>query len=385
MAKRGHGEGSITKRDNGIFLSQVSIKGERISKTFKTRKEAQEWIRTTTNQIRDSGMTYAGAKTTLAEEMDRWLKIKKSQVREASYIQYKRLANVYIIPHLGDLKLSELNSAIIKRFYTDLESKGIGASTIKCCHVELHGFFDHARSSGLMAQNWTESVKSPKPQKSELNIWTESQVNQFLLSVNADPFYTMAFHTGMRRGELIGLQWKDLNWENGMIKISRQAYYPPGGGFEFLVPKTDRGRRAIRLGPNMIELLRQHFKYTISKMIAIAGPEYWQEHDLIFPGSNGTPRVGSTVARNFKKQINKVVLPEIRFHDIRHTAASLMLLHGEPPVRVAGILGHSVQVLLNTYSHYIPDNQEGISNYMDQITTISSFEKVEKSLQLNCN
>jgi integrase len=368
VAKRSHGEGSVTKRKNGTYLAQVSIESKRVSKTFRTRKEAQEWIITTTGQV-NMGLTLSNAKITVEELLNTWLNIKQSKTRPASDYQYRRMSKAYILPHLGNYKINDLSAAKIQEFYTVLESQGIGASTIKLCHIILHGLFKYAQRLGITPQNWAALVECPKPKKKELNVWNESQVNQFLVAVEGDPFYRMAFSTGMRRGELLGLQWKDLDWENGMIKVSRQVYNPSGGGFIFQPPKTERGRRAIRIGPGLIESLRKHYNYTIPNMIAIAGPDKWQDHDLIFPSRYGVPQVGSTITKGFKRLLEKFGLSEIRFHDIRHTTASIMLLHGEPPVRVAGVMGHSVQVLLNTYSHYIPDNQERLSNLMDQITT----------------
>lgn len=385
MAKRSHGEGSVTKRKNGTYLAQVSIESKRLSKTFRTRKEAQEWIVTTMGQV-NMGLTLSNAKITVEELLNTWLNIKQGKTRPASDYQYRRMSGAYIIPHLGDHKINELSAAKIQEFYTLLESQGIGASTIKLCHIILHGLFKYAQRLGITAQNWAALVECPKPKKKELNVWNESQVNQFLVAVEGDPFYRMAFSTGMRRGELLGLQWKDLDWDNGMIKVSRQVYNPSGGGFIFQPPKTERGRRAIRLGPGLLDSLRHHYNYMIPKMIAIVGPDSWKDHDLIFPSRYGVPQVGSTITKGFKRLIEKFGLSEIRFHDIRHTTASIMLLHGEPPVRVAGVMGHSVQVLLNTYSHYIPDNQERLSNLMDQITTTIQVDfEQEKRIASDCN
>lgn len=371
MTKRSHGEGSIYKRPNGTYLAQVTIEGRRVGKTFKTRKEAQEWITTISGQVRQ-GLTYNSAKTTINELMDEWLKLKATKLRAATNESYSRMARLYILPFLGRLKLQEINAARIQRFYGELEKRGIGKRTIEITHTALYGFLKYAHRLGLVAQNWAEMVEVPRPEKHEMRVWDESQVSQFLQFVNADPFYRLAFATGMRRGELIGLQWKDLDWNTGMLHVRRQVYRPEGGGFVFQMPKTDRGTRGIRLGRGMIEALRYHYNYTIPQMRAIAGDD-WQEYDLIFPSSRGTPRDGYTVSKEFHELIIQAGLPQIRFHDIRHTAASIMLLHGEPPVRVAGMLGQSVQILLSTYSHYIPDDQERAANLMDSITTPTSF------------
>lgn len=367
MNKRSHGEGSLYHRGNNTWLAQVTIEGQRVSKTFKIRKEGQEWINTIMNQVK-MGLTYSSAKTTVEELLISWLSIKKSKSRPATEEQYRRLARLYIIPAMGKVKLQEMAAARIQAFYSDLEGRGTGARTIEVIHTVLHGFLKHAQRLGLVSMNWAALVEVPRPEKREMSVWDESQVSQFLVSIGSDLFYRLAFATGMRRGELIGLQWKDVDWQSGMIQIRRQVYGPEGGGFIFQAPKTERGRRAIRLGHGTIEALRVQYSVTIPQMKAIAG-DAWQDHDLIFPSRAGTPCNGYSVSKAFKELVKLSGLPMIRFHDIRHTAASIMLLHGEPPVRVAAILGQSVQVLLSTYAHYIPDDQERASRLMDEITT----------------
>jgi len=379
MAIRSRNEGSISKRANGSYLAQVSIDGKRVSKVYKTKKEAQEWVTTMTGQVKQ-GLTYNSAKTTVDELLAEWLKIKKTKSRPATEEQYRRIARLYISPALGKLKLQDITAARIQRLYSDLEKQSVGKRTIEITHTVLHGFLAHAQRLGLVAQNWAALVEVPRPASREMVVWDESQVSQFLIA-NPDPFYRLALATGMRRGELIGLQWKDVDWSAGMIHVRRQVYELEGGGWIFQAPKTERGRRGIRLGRGMLEALRYQFTVTIPQMQAIAG-EAWQENDLIFPTGKGTPRNGYNVSKDFHERAVISGLPVIRFHDMRHTAASIMLLHGEPPVRVAGILGQSVQILLSTYAHYIPDDQERASSLMDAITTPVSIDLKSNELQL---
>lgn len=379
MAIRSRNEGSLSKRANGSYLAQVSIDGKRVSKVYKTKKEAQEWVTTMTGQVKQ-GLTYNSAKTTVDELLAEWLKIKKTKSRPATEEQYRRIARLYISPALGKLKLQDITAARIQRLYSDLEKQNVGKRTIEITHTVLHGFLTHAQRLGLVAQNWAALVEVPRPASREMVVWDESQVSQFLIA-NPDTFYRLALATGMRRGELIGLQWKDVDWSAGMIHIRRQVYELEGGGWIFQAPKTERGRRGIRLGRGMLEALRYQFTVTIPQMQAIAG-EAWQENDLIFPTGKGTPRNGYNVSKDFHERVLASGLPVIRFHDMRHTAASIMLLHGEPPVRVAGILGQSVQILLSTYAHYIPDDQERASSLMDAITTPVSIELKSNELQL---
>lgn len=371
MPKRSNGEGQLFRRPNGSYTARITLDGRRISKTFKLRRDAIEWIETIRSQSRH-GLTYASSKTTVNELLNEWLKIKTTQLRPATQESYKRMVRLYIKPAIGRLRLADLNASVVQKFYSDLEKRGIGIRTIEHTHTVLHGFLKHANRLGLVAQNWTEMVEVPRRTKREMHVWDENQVNLFLQYVKSDLFYRLAFSTGMRRGELLGLQWKDVDWATSMIKVSRQVYHPEGGGFIFQTPKTDRGTRAIRLGPGLIEALEYQYSNTIPLMRAIAG-DAWHDYDLIFPSNKGTPRDGYTISKEFHRLVLESGLPVIRFHDIRHTAASIMLLHGEPPVRVAGILGQTVAVLMSTYSHYIPDSQESAANLMDAITTVNQI------------
>jgi len=372
MAKRSHGEGQLSKRANGSYTARVTLDGRRISKTFRLRRDALKWIVTMRGQGQQ-GLTYDSAKTTVGELLTRWLKIKATQSRPATIETYNRITRTYIQPAIGKLKLKDLSSARVQKLYDDMARRGIGVPTIKFAHVILHGFLKHAKKIGLVAQNWSEMADVPRSEKFEVQVWDENQVNAFLLRCDSDPFFRLAFSTGMRLSEILGLQWKDIDWAGEMLKITRQVYRPIGGGFVFRPPKTTRGTRTIRLGRGLLEALSFQFRNTIPDMRAAAG-DSWRENDLIFPTRTGTPRNRQHITEHFHHLTRAAGLPIIRFHDIRHTAASIMLLHGEPPVRVAGILGQSVGVLLSTYSHYIPDSQETAALLMDAITTVTSIE-----------
>ena len=372
MTKRSHGEGTLYKRPNGSYTARVTIEGKRLDKTFKLRKDAQEWIKTISGQSAQ-GLTFDSSRTTVNELLTEWLRVKATQFRPATNESYSRMARLYIKPALGKMMLKDLTAARVQSFYGDLEKRGVGMRSIELTHTIFHGFLTHAHRLGLVAQNWSDLVQVPRRKRVELRVWDENQVNLFLQYVHSDVFYRLAFATGMRRGELLGLQWRDLDLASGMIKVTRQLYRPEGGGFIFQTPKSGRGTRAIRLGTGLLDALRLHFTDTIPYLRTVAG-DAWQEYDLIFPAANGLPRDNRKVLRDFKNLAADAGLPPIRLHDIRHTAASIMLLHGEPPVRVAGILGQSVSILLSTYSHYIPDNQETAANLMDAITTVNSIE-----------
>jgi integrase len=372
MAKRPHGSGSLYRLPSGRWRALVTVKGKRISHISDTQKEANQWIRETVNQV-EQGLTYSSAKITVGDFLDEWICIKQDKVRPATIEQYQRLVRIYLKPGLGYLKLKDLSAAGVQKFYSQLQNEGIGRRTVSIINTVLHGALKHAQRLGLVTQNWAALVEVPRPPRREMKVWDESQVNQFLSYAPDNAFYRLAFATGMRRGELIGLKWIDLDWVAETIIVRRQVAHPQGGGWRFQEPKTVKGRRVIRLGPGLIAALRDHFNHEQPLARELAGSR-WQEHDLIFPTSIGTPRNGYEVSKTFKKLAQEAGLPAIRFHDIRHTAASIMLLHRSPPVRVAAILGQSVAVLLDTYAHYIPDDQEAEAALMDMITSPTAIE-----------
>jgi integrase len=299
--------------------------------------------------------------------------MKQGKVRSATIEQYERIVRLYLKPGLGRHLVKDLNAARIQAHYGQLQADGVGARTIEIVHTVLHGCLKYAHRLGLVTQNWAELVESPRPEKREMKVWSESQVSAFLASVPDQPIWRVAFATGMRRGELIGLRWEDFDSATGALMVRRQIYEPAGGGWRFQEPKTERGRRVIRIGPGIVEALRYQYYETLPLERAISG-DRWEENDLIFPSANGGPIRGYTLSKRFKDLVLESGLPEIRLHDIRHTAASIMLLHGEPAVRVAAILGQSVAVLLDTYAHYIQDDQLTASTLMDAITTPVGFE-----------
>jgi integrase len=370
MARRSSGEGTITKLPSGNYRAQIRVgDNRRLSYTAKTQREASTWLKRTAGQV-EQGLTYTNAKMTMGDLINDWLAIKSTRIRQSTLEQYQRMVRIYLVPGVGEIKLKDMSSAHLQGFYSDLLASGVGRRTIEINHTILHGCLQHGLRVGVVTQNWASLVEAPRPMKKEMEIWTESQVSHFLASVPepTNYFYRLAFATGMRRGELIGLQWQDLDWQSESIMIRRQVFTPQGGGFIFQEPKTARGKRVIRLGPGLLQALRVQFNQVLPLARGIAG-DRWKENDLIFPSTVGNPRQGYDVSKSFKRLASDAGLPTIRFHDIRHTAASIMLLHGEPPVRVAGILGQSVAVLLDTYAHYIPDDQTRAAMLMDEITT----------------
>jgi len=183
-----------------------------------------------------------------------------------------------------------------------------------------------------------------------------------------EALFHLAITTGMRESELLGLKWKDLDWVKQILKVERQLERPHGEGIHFTPPKTKKGRRSIKLGNNSIELLRNHYDRQQAERIN-AGDD-WREYDLIFTTSIGTPINQRNLLRTFKILLKHAGLPAIRFHDLRHTSASLMLNHNIPVIVVSRRLGHArASITSDVYGHLLPSMQDKATKMIDELVT----------------
>jgi integrase len=366
--RRGNHEGSIRKfRDR--WRVEIRIDGGRLSQITDTQQEAREWVRKIQGQV-EQGLSYDNERISLGEFLEGWLENKKQQVRPATYQQYSLLSRIYILPRLGRIKLRELSSGQLQAFYDRLSAAKKGARTIRVVHIILHGCLERAKQLGLVYKNPTEYCSLPRQSERDLQVWDEVQVGQFLnfmIGRKNENLYHLALATGMRRGELLGLQWRDIDWVKRQILVRRECYHRVGGGFVFQSPKTKLGKRTIQVGQGVIDRLRAQLK--IVDELRKTGGEKWQDHDLVFPSLVGTPLQSNGISHEFPELARKAGMPVMRFHDCRHTAATIMLSHGIPPVIVAGMLGHSISILLTTYAHFIPTMQDQAAQLMDDILT----------------
>ena len=263
-----------------------------------------------------------------------------------------------------------MNLQTVNKFYESLLNKGIGVSNIGYTHRVLHTALEDAVKNGIIGRNPAHGATVPRLKRKEMKILNEQQVGQFLVAASQSRYktlYHLAVTTGMRFSELRGLSWPDIDWIKGSIKVNRQIQDIPGQGSVSGAPKTYSGTRTILLGENTLNELREH-KRRIEDEFKTCNS--WQDNDLIFPSSTGTPFGQRYVQKDFIEVLKSASLSRIRFHDLRHTAASLMLNHGVPALVVSKILGHSnPSVTLNIYAHSTLDMQSMAVNIMDEIVT----------------
>ncbi len=289
MAKRrGNHEGGLYRRKDGLWCAQVSLNGRRLTKYGKSRTECRDWIKQTLAKI-ETGLTYEGSQFTLERFIEIWLNGKELSRRPSTVNGYRRYAGRYILPIMGKERLQDILPTHINRLYAQMKDGGKGARTIQLVHATLHAAFNQAVREGYLGRNPVDAVERPKVERIEFQILNEDQSRQLLIAASASPFETifyLALTTGMRKGELLGLQWSDLDEVKGVLLIQRQLQQIPRKG-SFLVPtKTRAGRRQIKLGQGTLSQLRAH-RERQEHLKATAG-EQWQENDLIFTTGIGT-------------------------------------------------------------------------------------------------
>jgi integrase len=369
VTKRANREGTIYKRPNGTWAAQVTVDGKRLTKYAKTQRECRQWLKETLGQI-DQGLTAGVAKITLEQYLLRWLETVKSVLRPNTYLQYVQVCRDHIIPKLGKIRLRDLRPDHIQTLYSIKLDEGLSARSLETTHAILHKALKQALIWSLITRNPAELVRKPRRIRKEMRYWTADQVRQFLAAAKNNRLYALfylAITTGLRQAELLGLMWSDLDQDKGTLSIQRQVYRVAGQGLVFTEPKTAAGRRSIVLSRADLDILKQHRTRQLEERL-LAGSK-WQEQNLIFTSRRGTPIDSSTMTcRDFADIINTANVPKIRFHDLRHTAATLMLQSGVHPKVVQERLGHAdIKVTLNTYSHVLPSMQEDAAEKISKL------------------
>jgi integrase len=327
----------------------VSLNGRRLTHYAKTQRECQEWIREIQAQI-DEGLTIDGARATLGEYLEQWLESAKPSWRPSTRRQFSRLVRQYITPGLGTVRLKDLRPDQIQSFYTNQQEAGASVPTIRAIHTVLHRSLNQALKWGLITRNPASAVDKPKLKHREMSILDADQTKALLDVVKGERFealYHMAVTTGLREGELLGLRWADLDWETRRLQVQRKLERVRGQGLVFSEPKSDTGRRSVVLGAVVLEKLKEHRERQEQQRL-IAGKR-WQEHNLIFPSTIGTPKDPRDLRREFKALLQRAGLPE-------------------HPKVVQERLGHStISLTLDTYSHVLPSLQEDAADKLDSL------------------
>ncbi len=370
MGKRGNGEGSITRRKDGLYMARYTVQtatGTKRKTIYgKEREEVAEKLVDALSN-RNKGLVFDAGSQTVGEYIERWLQTSaKGSVRESTFESYRNQVGRYVVPAIGRVKLKRLSAMQIQGMYRAMLDRGLSPRTVQYTHAVLHRALRQAVRWGLVARNVSEDVDRPRLRREEIRPLNRDQARHLLKTAgeSGDRFealYVLALHTGMRPGELLGLKWEDVDFGKGGLQLNRAL-----AGKNFTAPKTKRSRRRIDLSAASIAALKAHRRRQLEERMQRAG--LWRDHGLVFPSTVGTPLSHRNVVRAFKDLLKRAGLPQsTRLYDLRHTCATLLLGSNVHPKYVQELLGHaSIALTLDTYSHVLKGMDGGIGGAMDE-------------------
>jgi len=361
VKRRARGEGTIYfSQTQGLWVAQITLPtGKRKVKYSKTQKVVKDWLLSQREALH-KGNWVENDKVTLSEFFDHYMSnVASHTVRPKTLQTYEYLLRIHIKPELGHIRLINLRPDHLQNFYSGKLNCGLSPATVNHMHAIIHRFLKQAFRWGLVNRNVADLVDAPPPKHKPPQVLSLDQVKKFLGAVKDDrlyALYVLAISTGMRQGELLGLMWEDVDFFSGTIHVHHTIQELQGKGLILMETKTEKSKRSIAVPGFTLDALWDHKEKT-----------GW-DVGFVFRTSKNTPINSSNLQHYFKQHLKKNNLPNIRFHDLRHTAATLLLSEGVHPKVVQELLGHSrINVTLDIYSHVMPDIQKEAAEKMNDM------------------
>jgi integrase len=303
------------------------------------------------------------SRLTVGQFLDRWLKTQVKPSRAATTTtRYEIVIRLHLKPYLGSLRLAKLEPVHVEHLYAEQERQKVSARNRELSGVILQTAMGHAVRLKLLHYNPVRDLGKPRPVKREMAVWNQSQAASFLKAAAADrlhALYVLALTTGMREGELLALEWPDVDFAGAALSV-RRTLEEIGGHLRLKEPKTAKSRRRIDLPVVALDALHEHRKRMLAEGHAAA--------PVFCDTDGGHLRRPNVARRSFQPLMKAAGVPTIRFHDLRHTAATMLLLQGVHPKVVSERLGHAdVVITLGTYSHVLPTMQREAAAQLDRL------------------
>ncbi len=368
----------IYKRTNAngttVYTTVVSLprnstgksKQIRITKT-KLREVERERTRILAAYENGEYSEAGNKRQTVAAYLQDWLKQASANLRPASTGRYEEIIRLHITPVLGKVVLNKLTAQQVSRLYASLLER-LSKSTVSNVHTVLHKALDQAMKWDLVSQNVTDKVDPPSKGKPEHHTWNDEQVRAFLRAADSDAYaalWWLAVYSGMRRGELLGLKWQDVDIDGASITIKHTYSRGVGNKYELGSTKTQSGRRTVTLPGQVLSRLKAHHTRQSDARLHL-GDDYI-DRGFVFADEVGRPIHPNTLTHHFHKIIAAAGLPRIRIHDLRHGHATELMEAGVHPKVVSERLGHSnTRITMDLYSHVSPTMQRQVSEMLEK-------------------
>ncbi len=369
-------QGHIRQRSRGSWTVVVDLgrdpatgKRRQIWRSVKGSKREAEALLLQLLHQKITGIDTPPGKLTVADFLLLWLDtFARPNTAPRTHRRYEQIVRRHLTPAIGATMLTRLRPLHIQEAYARIAAKGLAPRTVLHCHRVLKEALGHALKWQLLSRNPADAVDPPRASRYEVPVMPLEDLKRLLAIADETPYgvlVNLAVMTGLRSGELLGLRWRDVDLEAGVLRVRQISQWLPKEGFSFRQPKTYRSTRPVSLGPASVESLKQHRVAQLQDRL-VAGSAY-QDNDLVFASPVGRPVHPSTLRQGWLKILAGAGL-KLRFHDLRHVHASLMLQSGVHPKIVSERLGHStVGVTLDLYSHVAPTLQAEAAGRLEEL------------------
>jgi integrase len=371
MGKRAHGEGTISQRKDGTWEGKLSVgykpDGKRDRRTVygKTQKEVRAKLDELKQQLANGALS--DTKLTVKAYLERWLPEKARHVEESSIESYERLIRVHIVPRLGRVQLAKLTALQVQTMMGEVADT-VGVRTANASRTLLFSALKQAVRWQLISRNVVEAVDPLKQPTKEIRLWSTAEAVRFLDTIQGHRLHAafyLEMSTGLRRGELLGLRWQDI--DGNMLWVRQQLTYSKGR-FIFKATKTERSTRRVAVSPDVLEVLELHRKQQEAERELLG--EAWPSYDLVFTSEVGTPIHPRNFQRTWDKLKKKAQVPHVRLHDLRHLHVSLLVKQGFDPRTIADRVGHlDASFTLRRYSQMFEEQRQATAISITDLLT----------------
>ncbi len=365
-------KGEITGYQLVVEIEPDPITGKRrrFYRTVKgNKKQVAKALRDFQAEIENGGVPTAHSVMKVKDWMDQWLKLYLPNIEETTRVGYREKIDKYINPNLGNIPLKSLTTTAVQAWVNKLQTEyGLAPKTISNAYLNLSAAMKQAVMEGKIPTNPCLYVKLPKKQKYQAAYYTKAEVTDVLNKVKGTDLYLpilIEFYLGLRRGELLGLHWSDIDMENGIAHI-RNNYVRGEKGAICKTPKSQAGIRDLPIGASLLpELKKARAQYNMNKL---AMGTAFTDSDLVICKPDGTPYKPDTMSHKWERFLKKHSLKKIRFHDLRHTCATMLIEANVPMKTVSTFMGHAnIQITFDTYAHCTKTMEQQAADTIDNI------------------